>query len=136
MQRIAQALAVAVCLLSPSTVLAAGVPAAGAPAERPFGRLKLTIVEVRRGLDGLTARAAAHPADAPAVYARAVLLEDALRDWARHFPGDPWIPGCAFALAQLYGQLDLPDAGTRKNEALDWLIAAYPRSDYARMGRI
>jgi hypothetical protein len=136
MHRILRALAVATCLLWPSTVLAAGATAPGAPAERPFGRLKLTIVEVRRGLDGLTARAVAHPGEAPTVYARAVLLEDALRDWARHFPSDPWIPGCAFALAQLYGQLDLPDAETRKNDALDWLIAAYPRSDYAQMGRI
>jgi hypothetical protein len=135
MLRFVRALAVAACLLSSAAAAAARPPAGDAPAERHFGRLSLTIVGVRRGLDNLTARAGARPGEARAVYARAVLIEEALRDWARQFPRDPWIPGCAYALAQLYGEIDVLGSGARKDDALDWLISAYPSSDYARMGR-
>ena len=136
MQRIVCVLAAAAFLVSSSTGAYARPTGTDAPAERTFGQRNLTIVDVRRGLDTLAARIATRPTEARIVYARAVLVEDALRDWARHFPQDPWIPGCAFALAQLYGELDVLDSGTRKNAALDWLITAYPASDYAQMGRI
>ena len=60
---------------------------------------------------------------------------DALRDWQAHFPRDPWIPKYAYALAELYGKLDMDDAQTRKDETLDWLAASYPQSEYALQSR-
>jgi hypothetical protein len=106
-----------------------------APADRYFGRLKMSILGVRNQLKDLSARADAHPEDCEHIFDKAVLVEDALRDWQHHFPRDPWIPKYAFSLAQLYGKLDMDDARTRKNDTLDWLIAAYPSSEYAQQPR-
>jgi TolA-binding protein len=107
-----------------------------APADRYFGRLKMSILGVRNALKDLSARADAQPDQAEHIYDKAVLVEDALRDWQRHFPRDPWIPKYAYALAQLYGKLEaMDDARVRKNDTLDWLIATYPESEYAQLPR-
>lgn len=106
-----------------------------APADRYFGRLKMSILGVRNSLRDLAARADEHPEDAEHVFDKAVLVEDALHDWQAHFPRDPWIPKYAYALAQLYGKLDLDDARVRRNDTLDWLIATYPESEYAQLPR-
>ncbi len=106
-----------------------------APADRYFGRLKMSILGVRNALAELSARADAQPDQAEHIYDKAVLVEDALHDWQRHFPRDPWIPKYAYALAQLYGKLEMDDARARKNDTLDWLIATYPESEYAQLPR-
>jgi hypothetical protein len=106
-----------------------------APADRYFGRLKMSILGVRNSLKDLAARADANPEDAEHIYDKAVLVEDALHDWQHQFPRDPWIPKYAYSLAQLYGKLDLDDARVRKNDTIDWLIATYPESEYALLPR-
>jgi len=106
-----------------------------APADRYFGRLKMSILGVRNSLKDLSARADASPDQAEHIFDKAVLVEDALRDWQAHFPRDPWIPKYAYALAQLYSKLDLDEARVRKNDTLDWLIATYPESDYSQQPR-
>jgi hypothetical protein len=106
-----------------------------APADRYFGRLKMSILGVRNSLHDLSARADAEPEAAEHIFDKAVLVEDALRDWQAHFPRDPWIPKYAYALAELYGKLDMDDAQTRKDETLDWLAASYPQSEYALQPR-
>jgi hypothetical protein len=112
-------------------------PAPGlAPADRYFGRLKMSILGVRNSLTDLSARLAAHPEDAVPVYEHALLVDDALHDWATQFPRDPWIPRFAHALADLYRKVDTEDARIRKNDTLDWLIADYPQSEFARRPRI
>jgi hypothetical protein len=106
-----------------------------APADRYFGRLKMSILGVRNSLKDLAARADTHPEDAEHIFDKAVLVEDALRDWHAHFPRDPWIPRYAYSLAQLYGKLDYEDARIRHNDTLDWLVATFPNSEYAQLPR-
>jgi hypothetical protein len=106
-----------------------------APADRYFGRLKMSILGVRNSIKDLAARADAHPEDAEHIYDKAVLVEDALRDWHKHFPRDPWIPKYAYSLAQLFGKLETDDARVRRNDTLDWLIATFPESEYAQLPR-
>ncbi|MBV9440670.1 MAG: hypothetical protein JOZ24_11820 [Candidatus Eremiobacteraeota bacterium] len=106
-----------------------------APADRYFGRLKMSILGVRNSLNDLSARADAHPEDADHIFDKAVLVEDALRDWQTQFPNDPWIPKYAYALSQLYAKLNTDAARERGNDARDWLIARYPRSEYAQLPR-
>ena len=107
-----------------------------APADRYFGQMQMSILGVRNALHDLTLRVAARPEEAAAVYGKTVLVEDALRDWSRKFPNDPWIPKYLYTLAELYRTIDTDDARVRKNDALDWLIASYPASDYAKLGRM
>ena len=126
----------ALLLALPFTAPAMADPSSNlAPADRYFGRLKMSILGVRNSLKDLSARADAHPEDAEHVYDKAVLVEDALHDWQKHYPRDPWIPKYAYSLAQLYGKLDFDDARVRKNDTLDWLIATYPESEYAQLSR-
>ena len=132
MRRILAALVLALSFATP----ALAEPSANlAPADRYFGRLKMSILGVRNALKDLSARADAEPDQYEHIYDKAVLVEDALHDWQRHFPRDPWIPKYAYALAQLYGKLEMDDARVRKNDTLDWLIATYPESEYAQLPR-
>lgn len=132
MKRILLALALACSFAAP----AFAEPSANlAPADRYFGRLKMSILGVRNQIKDLALRADAHPEDAEHIYDKAVLVEDALRDWHKHFPRDPWIPKYAYSLAQLFGKLDNDDARVRKNDTLDWLIATFPESEYAQLPR-
>jgi hypothetical protein len=132
MKRILLALVLAMSFAAP--VLAQ--PTANlAPADRYFGRLKMSILGVRNSLKDLASRADAHPEDAEHIFDKAVLVEDALRDWHAHFPRDPWLPKFAYSLAQLYGKLDYDDARVRRNDTLDWLIATFPESEYAMLPR-
>ena len=132
MRRLLFALLIACAFTAP---VIADTAANLAPADRYFGHLKMSILGMRNSLKDLSARADANPNEAEHIYDKAVLVEDALRDWQAHFPRDPWIPKYAYALAQLYGKLDLDDARVRKNDTLDWLIASYPQSQYAQLPR-
>jgi len=98
--------------------------------------MQMSILGVRNSLHDLSAQMDASPESASHVYDKAVFVEDALHDWARQFPADPWLPKYAFALADLYRKIDTEDARVRKNDTLDWLIVTFPTSEYARMGRI
>jgi hypothetical protein len=132
MKRILFALALALSFAAPTIA----APTANlAPADRYFGRLKMSILGVRNSIKDLSERAVAHPEDAEHIYDKAVLVEDALRDWHAHFPRDPWIPKFTYSLAQLYGKLDMDDARVRRNDTLDWLVATFPESEYAMLPR-
>ena len=96
----------------------------------------MSILGVRNSLHDLRQRVEARPEEAPQVYAHAVMVEDALLDWSQKYPNDPWIPKFLYSLSELYGKIDTADARVRKNDTLDWLIASYPASSYAKMGRV
>ena len=86
-----------------------------APADRYFGRLKMSILGVRNSLKDLAARADAHPEDAEHIYDKAVLVEDALRDWHAPLPArslDPEIrlqPRAALRQARLRRRASAPE---------------------------
>jgi hypothetical protein len=127
------ACAVAAAFPAPAFARSAGELA---PADRYFGQLQMSILGIRNSLHDLALRVAARPEEANQVYDKTLLVEDALHDWSKKFPNDPWIPKYLYSLAELYRQIDTEDAHVHKNDTLDWLIASYPNSDYARMGRL
>ncbi|HZO94269.1 MAG TPA: hypothetical protein VFB22_10940 [Candidatus Baltobacteraceae bacterium] len=132
MKRVVVALVLALSFAAPASAQSTSNLA---PADHYFGRLKMSILGVRNQLRDLSLRADEHPEDADHIFDKAVLVEDALRDWQAHYPRDPWIPKYAYSLAQLYGKLDLDDARTRRSDTLDWLEATYPESEYAGLPR-
>ncbi len=134
MKRIVLALALALPVARRTPAFAQ--PSASlAPADRYFGRLKMSILGRAQPAQGPLGAADAQPDEAEHVYDKAVLVEDALHDWQKHFPRDPWIPKYSYALAQLYGKVATDDARVRRNDTLDWLIATYPSSEYAQLPR-
>jgi hypothetical protein len=126
---------IAITLATVSPVCAQPSPGP-APADRYFGQLHMSILGVRNSLADLSARVNAHPEDAAHVYDKALMVDDALHDWAEKFPHDPWLPKFAHALAGLYKQIDTEEARIRKNDTVDWLIATYPQSEFARLPRL
>ncbi len=62
-----------------------------APADEYFGRFKESILEIRNRLDAFDRRS---DADMRAPGTRRALdnLQDAIRDWKRKYPLDPWLP--------------------------------------------
>lgn len=130
-------LAIALVLpLSFTTMPAFAEPSATlAPADRYFGRLKMSILGIRNSLRDLDAKVAADPTAAEDVFHKASLVEDCLRDWQAHFPADPWIPKYAYALARLYARIDSKDAKERRDAAFDWLDEKYPDSPEAALPR-
>lgn len=135
MKRIVATLVLALAAASMAAPARAESTANLAPADRYFGHMKMSILGVRNALRDLSARADVHPEEGEHVFDKAVLVEDAMRDWARHFPRDPWLPRYAYALAQLYGKIDGNDARVRRNDTLDWLVATWPSSEFAQQPR-
>jgi hypothetical protein len=106
-----------------------------APADRYFGRMKMSILGIRNSLNDLTALVDVHPDQARHVFDKAVFVEDALRDWQRQFPRDPWIPKYTYALGRLYGKIRSDASRTREKITFRWLAATYPRSAYSHLPR-
>jgi hypothetical protein len=137
MRRILTAMIVALSLgatVAPSLVSAEPMQNL-APADRYFGRMKMSILGIRNSIKDLEVRLDRAPEDADHVFDKAVLVEDALHDWQTKFPRDPWIPRYAYKLAKLYGKVARDDARERMNDTLDWLEATYPESEFAFLPR-
>jgi hypothetical protein len=134
----------AIALALPATAIvtpALGTPAFAqsmanlAPADRYFGRMKMSILGMRNALKDLSARIDSRPEEADHVFDKAVFVEDALHDWQARFPRDPWIPRYTYTLAQLYEKIDTDSAREHRNDTLDWLGATYPESEFAQLSR-
>lgn len=136
MKRIFLAFALALPIVA-TAAPALAVPSANlAPADRYFGRMKMSILGIRNSLKDLGAEADVRPDNAAHIFDKVVFVEDALHDWQRHFPLDPWIPKYAYSLAQVYGKLNTEDARAHRESTLAWLHATYPRSEYAQLSRL
>ncbi|GAC1508639.1 MAG: hypothetical protein NVS1B14_12930 [Vulcanimicrobiaceae bacterium] len=75
--------------------LTAAVPASAAtrlaPADEYFGHLKMSILGIRNQLRDLEMKAAWRGESKRALLGKASLIEDAMAEWSRKYPGDPWI---------------------------------------------
>jgi hypothetical protein len=95
-----------------------------APADEYFGRLKESILEIRNRLDDLDRRSDDDMLQ-PGTTHNLDDLQDAIRDWQRKYPHDPWLPGSMHRLLRDYQR-----AGTASSPASLEIIAlmqsAYP----------
>lgn len=110
-------------------------PAASAPADRYFGRLGMSSLRVRYEVMQLKARYETHrllPNEAEHLL---LFTEDALRDWAAHYPKDPWLASTAFEMAQLYAELPGATARDRAVALLIYVKSRFPATPYARKSR-
>lgn len=106
-----------------------------APLDEYFGRLKMSVLGVRNKVTGLGLDADLHPEHDRAVLAQAVFVEDAMRDWARKYPYDRWLPRYAYALETMYEHIPGPEAHRRAIRQVDYITAYFPATAYARIGR-
>lgn len=109
-----------------------------APADEYFGRLKMSILGVRNKVKdfGLQVDRDPTPRNEQAVLNAAVFVEDAMRDWARKYPYDKWLPRFAYALEEVYEEIPGAEAHRRAVRQLNYITAYFPASNYAKVGRI
>lgn len=77
-----------------------------APADEYFGRMKMSVLEIGNRLHDLTRRCDANPVmQAGSIAHDSGLIEDAIRDWQRKYPADPWIPKDMTSLERIHVKL-------------------------------
>ncbi|HTX03727.1 MAG TPA: hypothetical protein VMD07_08595 [Candidatus Acidoferrales bacterium] len=113
-------------------VLLASTPVAAqhfsdlAPADEYFGHMKMSIL----GISNTIKDAGLHldqGADAMAVIDSLAFTEDAIHDWERHYPRDPWIARSLSALRSVYAKIP-----TERGAACARRVALWLDHDFAR----
>jgi len=106
-KRLLGCLAIGSILVATTPVLVANADptakkVAVAPADEYFGKMKMSILGIRNEIHDLTLKIGYEPAKAESFLGIANQTEDALTDWERKYPDDPWIPKTLFALGRMY----------------------------------
>ena len=102
----------------------AGARARLAPADEYFGRTKMSILEIGNRLREMSFRAARQIAPQNVLH-DGVMTEDALSDWERKYPADPWLAKDLAQLVHVYSELSNPAASRRMHACLTWLERRY-----------
>ncbi len=76
-----------------------------APADEYFGRQKMSILEVGNRLRDMNRRLHYTPVNAQDIVHTASMTEDAMHDWQRKYPGDPWLRKDRAALSRIYASV-------------------------------
>jgi len=106
-----------------------------APADEYFGRLGMSILGVRSKVKDLGLDADAHPEHGEAILNAARWVEDAMREWAKKYPFDRWLPRYAYALETVYERMPGADAHKRAIRQIAYITAYFPQTAYGRVGR-
>jgi len=106
-----------------------------APADEYFGRLGMSVLDVRTKVKDLGLDADLHPEHGQAILNNALWVEDAMRDWAKKYPFDRWLPRYAFALEQMYEEIPGDAAHKRAVKQTSYITAYFPQTVYGRIGR-
>jgi hypothetical protein len=106
-----------------------------APADEYFGRLGMSVLGVRNKVKDLGLDADTHPEHGRAVLGGATWVEDAMRDWAKKYPLDRWLPRYAYALEEMYERMPGDVAHRRAIKQVAYITAYFPQTVYARVGR-
>ncbi len=91
-----------------------------APADEYFGRMKMSIL----GISNTIKDAGLHldqGADSMAVIDGLALTEDAIRDWQRRYPRDPWITRSLNALRAVYAKVPTERGAACARRVAIWL---------------
>jgi hypothetical protein len=107
-----------------------------APADEYFGRLKLSVLGIRNDVKDYGLRVDLDVHNGTAVLNNAVYVEDAMRDWARKYPFDNWLPRYAYALEGVYEEIPGDIAHKRAVRQLNYIIAYFPQTNYAHVSRM
>jgi len=95
----------------------------------------MSILGVRNKVKDLGLDADLHPEHDGAILSNALWVEDAMRDWAKKYPYDHWLPRYAFALEQMYEEIPGSDAHKRVVKQLGYITAYFPQTIYGKVGR-
>jgi len=103
-----------------------------APADRYFGKLKMSALRIRYEILQLRPRYETHKLLPEEADHLAILDEDAFYAWAASYPHDAWLASTGYMLAQFYEELPGPNARNRAERALSYVKAHFPNTTYAK----
>lgn len=106
-----------------------------APADEYFGRLKMSILGIRNQLHDLDMKLQFTPEKSEDVIGAASMVEDALHDWERKYPMDPWLPKDVFQLTVMYARIHTDHGREVASRAMHWLLVRYGKSPYAHQAK-
>jgi hypothetical protein len=106
-----------------------------APADEYFGRLKMSILGIRNQLHDLDMKLQFTPEKSEDVIGAAAMVEDAMHDWERKYPADPWLAKDVFQLAVMYARIHTEHGREVASHAMHWLLDRYGKSPYAHQAR-
>ena len=102
-----------------------------APADEYFGRLKMSVLGIRNELNHLQSQVEASPENSESVMGTASLVEDAIKDWERHYPSDPWLAKNVYQLTHVYANVRSDVGHSHAMSTLQWLTARYDKNGKA-----
>jgi hypothetical protein len=103
--------------------------ARGAPADEYFGSQHLSILGIRNKIRDVSLKMdVGRPPASNDVMHDMRIVEDAIRDWERHYPADSWLPRIVYALHHVYTSLGSADSTQHAVDVAAWLVAKYPGS--------
>lgn len=106
-----------------------------APADRYFGRLKMSALRVRYETMQLKKRYETHELLPEQTTHLLILTQDAFQDWAHAYPKDPWLASTGYAIASLYAELPGNDAHDRAVTLYVYVKTNFPQTRYAAESR-
>ena len=122
---IRSALLCALFLLISAPVSAASNLADLAPADEYFGHMKMSVLGIANAIKdaGLHLDRGDNP---EAIVSGLSWTEDAIRDWEKHFPRDPWIPKSLINLRHVYERVTSPHGLDALNRIGGWMERDFP----------
>ncbi len=129
---------VAVLMLLMSAGVAGAQPktsARVAPADEYFGRLKMSILGIANVIKDQTRNYDVRPDLLQSELGAVRFAVDAIRDWERKYPQDPWIAKNLFALERFYNQIPTDECREKARQTMVWLVHDFPNTWYGRTGK-
>lgn len=123
--------AIATLLLALLTIAASGA-FGNAPADRYFGRLKMSALRIRYEIMQVRARYESHKLLPEEAEHLLDLDADAFYAWAKAYPHDTWLASSGYLLAGLYAELPGNAARASANQAYKFVAAGFRSTSYGQ----
>jgi hypothetical protein len=106
-----------------------------APADEYFGRLKMSILGIGNVIRDQTQKYDVRPDLLEDELGAVNFAVDAIKDWERKYPQDPWIAKSLFALERFYNRIPTDECRERARATMVWLVRDFPNTWYGRAGK-
>jgi hypothetical protein len=128
------AMALALALCAPAA--AQEMPqSALAPADEYFGHSKISVLGIANMIRDVGHRLEDGRDATEMIYGPLAFVADAIHDWEREYPRDPWIAKDLLALEIVYLHASAPEALALARRTEAWLVRDYPNAEAAISGR-
>lgn len=125
-----------ILVLLMAATTAASAADTDAPADRSFGPFKYTAISVRTKIDALARAYRERWEPDGSLVHDAEMVQSSFDAWAQQYPRDRWLAPTAFHLAQLYAEIQTPDARVHAKAAFSYVAKAFAATKEGRLSRL